>query len=232
MNTISSLILFGVFVMIYGIMMEVFTVLFQLTGITREKAKTQVISLLTNCGFTTSESEIILSSKRRRSLARVTMICGYSFAVIIVSILVNILLTLNQAETRHMFGMVISMGAFLILYFGAMRQQKVRRGFDQLIEKLGNRIMFGKNSNVLILIDIVREKAIVEAVLNHIPQWLDGKKLGESDLKERYHIQILYIRRGEESLSIIDGDTMIQKGDSLLLFGDYKKIKGVFERAD
>ena len=71
-------------------MIEVFTVLFQLTGLTREKAKMQVVSLLTNSGFTTNESEIVMIGKHRRRLAKTVMLCGYSFAVIIVSVLVNI----------------------------------------------------------------------------------------------------------------------------------------------
>ncbi|MFA6709555.1 MAG: hypothetical protein WCR79_07675, partial [Fusobacterium sp.] len=59
--------------------------MFRLTGMSEDKARFQVISLLTNSGFTTSESELILKSKKRRSLAKIIMIFGYTFTATIVS---------------------------------------------------------------------------------------------------------------------------------------------------
>lgn len=100
MDITGSIILFVVFIIVYSIIIETFTVLFRLTGLTQEKAKTQVISLLTNSGFTTSESEVILHSRKRRKLAQLTMMFGYSFTVIIVSVVVNIFLTLSRTEVK------------------------------------------------------------------------------------------------------------------------------------
>ena len=83
MNLTGAFILFGIFIFGYMAIAEVFTVLFRLTGLTREKARFQVISMLTNSGYTTSESELITQSKVRRRLARLTMLFGYSFTVTI-----------------------------------------------------------------------------------------------------------------------------------------------------
>lgn len=228
----SSIVLFGIFIILYGVMIEIFTVLFQLTGITREKARMQVISLLTNCGFTTAESEIIMSAKRRRRLAQITMLCGYSFAVLIVSLLVNVFSNMKQAEIKSLLVTIVPMTIVVVLYFLLMKIKKIRQSFNLLIEKLGNRIMFGKQSNVLILIDMVREKALAETTLINLPTCLHETKLSESNLKEAYGIQILYVKRNGESLEMIDGDTIVRKGDTLLLFGDYKKIRLLFERPE
>ena len=46
MNVTGAFILFGVVILGYMLIAEAFTVLFRLTGLTREKAKFQVISLL------------------------------------------------------------------------------------------------------------------------------------------------------------------------------------------
>ncbi len=232
MNLVSSVVLFAVFTLIYAIITEVFTVLFQLTGVTRDKAQTQVISMLTNSGFTTSESEIIMTSKRRRTLARTTMLCGYSFSVIIVSLLVNFFLNISQAELKHILISLIVAGTFSGIYILLVRRKKIPRQFDVLIEKLGNRLIFGKHSNVLILVDMVREKAIVEVTLDHLPDCLNGIKLAESPLKLQYHIQILYIKRKEVILPVVTGETVVQPGDTLLLFGDYKAMRAVFERPE
>jgi Trk-type K+ transport system membrane component len=46
-------------IVIFLIVVEVITVLFKLTGLSEEKARFQVISLLTGSGFTTKEAELI-----------------------------------------------------------------------------------------------------------------------------------------------------------------------------
>ncbi|MEG0373961.1 MAG: TrkA C-terminal domain-containing protein [Enterococcus sp.] len=232
MNIGGSLVLLGFFVLFYSITVEVFTVLFRLTGVTQDKARTQVISLLTNSGFTTSDSEIIMSSKRRRRLARIAMLSGYFFAVIIVSVLLNIFLSMNYSDVQHWADIVTTVGILACIYILAKRSKKLGQSFDLFIEKLGNRLMFGKHSNPLILIDVVRTKALVEVSLTNIPAFMENKTLIECDLKRDYDIQVLYIRRGGKSLPLIDGNTTIQKEDCLLVFGEYKTIRAVFERVE
>ena len=69
--------------------------LFRITGLTKEKASFQAISLLTNCGFTTGESEVITSDRLRRRIAIAAMISGYSFSVVIVSLLINVFMKVS-----------------------------------------------------------------------------------------------------------------------------------------
>ena len=97
MNIYASASLLAVLVLLYWVMTEVFTVLFRLIGLPEEKARFQVVSLLTSCGFTTSESEMFLSTKSRRRLARICMLIGFIFNVAIVSILINVFLSFNNA---------------------------------------------------------------------------------------------------------------------------------------
>lgn len=77
MSFLSAMVFFAIFILVYILINEIFTVLFRLTGLTEDKAKFQVTSMLTNSGFTTSDSELITSSRVRRKLARITMISGY-----------------------------------------------------------------------------------------------------------------------------------------------------------
>ena len=74
MNLFLASLLFSVIILIYWIILELFTVMFRITGLPDDKARFQVLSLLTGAGFTTRESESILSSKMRRKLAQVTML--------------------------------------------------------------------------------------------------------------------------------------------------------------
>ena len=98
----GSLILFVFFIIIYILISDIITIFFRLTGLTEEKARFQVISLLTNSGFTTRESESVVSSKVRRRLARATMLFGYAFTVTIVSTTVNFFMTLGKSELNSL----------------------------------------------------------------------------------------------------------------------------------
>ena len=102
MNITIALGLFFLFILVYIIIVNIFSILFRLTGLTAEDAKFQVISMLTNCGFTTNRSEIIMVSRLRRRLAKATILFGYSFTVIMVSIFINVFMTWNSSERTNL----------------------------------------------------------------------------------------------------------------------------------
>lgn len=106
MGLIGAVLLFFLFILVYVMIAEIFTVLFRLTGLTEEKAKFQVISMLTNSGYTTQESEVIATSKIRRKLAQITMVFGYAFTVTIVSSVVNIFLALKKTQIQHVIWII------------------------------------------------------------------------------------------------------------------------------
>ncbi|MBR2000686.1 MAG: potassium transporter TrkA, partial [Firmicutes bacterium] len=81
----GALLMFVLLIMFYIVIADIITIFFRLAGMTEEKARFQVISLLTNSGFTTQESEAVVNSKIRRRLATATMIFGYAFTVTILS---------------------------------------------------------------------------------------------------------------------------------------------------
>ena len=90
MGILNAVLLFIVIVLVYWIICEIFTVLFRFTGLPYEKARFQVLSLLTGTGFTTRESEGLVSIRQRRKLAQVTMLFGYVFNITIISLHMNI----------------------------------------------------------------------------------------------------------------------------------------------
>ncbi|MGL5260403.1 MAG: TrkA C-terminal domain-containing protein [Lachnospiraceae bacterium] len=228
MEIINALLLLAVAIILYNILLKVFTVLFQLTGLTKEKARMQTISLLTNSGFTTTESEVIMIGPQRRRLAKIAMLTGYTFAVLIISVLSNIFFTLNQAELQNTLLGVVYTCIFLLIFYVLSKLIFIQNFFNKLIEEVGTRIIFGKDSNILIVIDLIKENAMVEVIIKHLPKELEGKNLFEANLKVNHQIQVLWITRNQQTLELIDGNTIIQTGDQVLLFGDYKEIKQLF----
>ena len=82
MSLVSSIILLVTVIIVYYILSRLYSTLFRLTGIPKEKSAFQAISLLTNAGYTTGESELIVSEKTRRHIATAAMLTGYFFSVI------------------------------------------------------------------------------------------------------------------------------------------------------
>lgn len=117
---------FSLMIFLYWVLSELFTILFRFTGLPDEKTRFQVVSLLTGCGFTTRESEIILSNHSRRNPARITMLLGCVFNITIVSAFINILFSLKAAQVEHtLFGILIPLCAVAVI-FVFMRSPLVR----------------------------------------------------------------------------------------------------------
>ncbi|MCR4697883.1 MAG: potassium transporter TrkA, partial [Bacilli bacterium] len=63
MNFINAILIMVIILLIYLALIKIYMTLFRMTGLSRQKARFQVVSLITGVGFTTSESEIITFDK-------------------------------------------------------------------------------------------------------------------------------------------------------------------------
>lgn len=226
MSLLLTSILIIALVIIFYFIILVFTVLFRLTGLTEEKAKFQVISLLTNCGFTTSESEIITSNKTRRKLARITMLCGYSFFVIFVSLIVNLFFSFSENNLLKSFIICFSFLIVLIMLFLLSRNASMRKHITHTIEKIIKH-KHQEKVNRLVLIDIYDEMVIAEIDLKIIPENLIKMDLSEANINENYNILILFLKRGNIERIPLKED-VLTVGDKIILFGPLDKIKKCF----
>lgn len=230
MRLISAFVFFVIFVLVYIIINEIFTVLFRLTGLTEDKAKFQVTSMLTNSGFTTSESETITSSKVRSKLARITMIFGYAFTVTIVSSLVNFIIAMNNSEIRNIWPSSLALLSILLSVRIVKKHPRIKSSFDRVIEKLGNKCIFGKFSNVIVVLDSYDENVLAEIIITNIPEMLKNKSIEVAKLDSLYNINIMLLKREYDYMRTINSNTVLQEGDTIVVFGDYKNIRNIFEK--
>ena len=227
MNIYLALTLFSLIILIYWVISELFTMLFRFTGVPDEKARFQVISLLTGCGYTTHESELFLSSKSRRRLARVIMLFGYVFNVTIISALVNVFFSLKISEVvSDIVSMIIPLSAAVVIVL-FIRIPKVRTWGERLLEKLVGRIVRRENENTVLLLDYIGNDSIAQVTLNKVPAPYVDKPLSESGIKKEYNILVMLVDRGKAEPAT--ASTVFQTGDKLTVFGDYHTICKVFE---
>ncbi|MBQ9188834.1 MAG: TrkA C-terminal domain-containing protein, partial [Clostridia bacterium] len=227
MNIYLALTLFSLIILIYWVISELFTMLFRFTGVPDEKARFQVISLLTGCGYTTHESELLLSSKSRRRLARVIMLFGYVFNVTIISALVNVFFSLKISEVvSDIISMIIPLSAAVVIVL-FIRIPKVRTWGERLLEKIVGKIVRRENENSVLLLDYIGDDSIAQITLSKVPEAYVNKPLSELGIKKEHNILVMLVDRGKAEP--VTADTVFQTGDKLTVFGDYRTICEVFD---
>ncbi len=229
MNITLALLLFSFIILLYWVITELFTFFFRLTGLPAEKARFQVISLLTGTGFTTRESEIVLSSRRRRRLARITMLFGYVFNVTIVSAFINVFLSMKIIQVGHeLFGLLIPL-ATVALIFIFMRVPKIHAWGENLLRRFADRVLDRKETfNAVMLVDHISSESIVQVTLRYIPEEYQGLTLAETRLRAETGILVMLVERQGSKPMPAHATTVFEPGDRLTVFGDYQTICKTF----
>lgn len=229
MNVYMALVLFSLVVLVYWIITELFTILFRFTGLPDERARFQVISLLTGCGYTTKESEMFLSNRRRRHMARITMLFGYVFNITIVSAFVNVFLSLKLSQAEHYyFGILIPLAAVAII-FVFMRVPRVRAWGDTQLQRIADKLAGRTDSfNTVLLLDYIGTETIALVTLKHIPEEYQGVPLSQTGLKSNTGILVMLVERPGQKAEPAGADTVFSVGDKLTVFGDYNTISTAF----
>ena len=219
---------------IYMLMIEIFSVAFKLTGLATKKLKFQVASLFTGAGFTTAESELITNDERRRRIAVACMYTGHIFSVVIMGLVINVFISIwmtigdTQVNFNEWYFIVfyVSIGIFLLVAF--IKIPPINKRFQKLLENIAiNASKRRRTSNIITVLDYYGKSAVVEVILNRLPEYAKETTLFEMGLTKKYAFIILSIRRGNRRVSV-SKDTMIVKGDIVLAYGVINDIKAAF----
>ena len=229
MNITVALLLFSFIILLYWVIAELFSFFFRLTGLPAERARFQVISLLTGTGFTTRESEVVLTTRIRRRLARATMLFGYVFNITIVSAFINVFISMKLSQVgHHVFGFLIPLGT-VALIFVFMRVPKVHAWGDSQLRRLADRVFDRKETfNAVMLVDNIGSGSIAQITLRHIPDEYSGLNLAETHLRAETGILVMLVEHPGGKAIAAGADTVFSVGDKLTVFGDYRTICKAF----
>ena len=221
---------------IYMFMIEIFSVAFKLTGLATSKIKFQVASLFTASGFTTQESELITNDDRRRRIAVACMYTGHIFSVVIMGLIINVLISIGETINADRSGRTftewyfivfyISLGVFLLVLITKI--PAINKRFQKLLENIAiNTSKSRRESNIVTVLDYYGRSAIVEVVLNKLPDFAKEVSLHDMALTKKYALILLSLRRGNRRVSI-SKDTMLIKGDVIVAYGHINDIREAF----
>ncbi|WP_160724158.1 TrkA C-terminal domain-containing protein [Bacillus sp. USDA818B3_A] len=218
-----NLLFLFIYLVIILAVIEIFVVLFRLTGLKVEVSRFQVISMMTGTGFTTGESELILGHPIRRKLALILILFGaFSLAVIISSI--SEFLSEGLKAKEILIGTFAVIIILVVLKIKAVQRQLTKffnREMKQNIElaDLPLRDVFLKNKEDFLLHLFIYEdsklvhQTLQEAVKDH----------------DELELVVLYIQRGDIQIRKHLYDTKIHEGDQLLIYGVEDVIHKVFQ---
>ena len=227
LNLVFLILLF--LIVLYIVFIEIFTIIFMITGMSHTRARFQVISLLTNCGFTTAESEIVVSSRKRRKIALTIMIFGNIYNVSIVSLLVNAIMSFSKDKNFNTVSAILSLLAFLGFLIIIKRVPFIRITFDKAVKHIATKVMFSKRANPLLILDNFHGYVIVEVKLIEVPERLAYKTLLESRISQDYGIRVLAIKRNDITIGDVSKDEMVLDNDRLIAYGPLANIIEVFK---
>ena len=228
MSLVSSITLLVTVIIVYYFLSRLYSILFRLTGIPKEKSGFQAISLLTNAGYTTSESELIVSEKTRRHIATAAMLTGYFFSVIIVSLFINLFSTIDfTGAEEQLVPLIVGFGG-LILFFLILRIPFISKGLSKMMEAITvNAYKKASKDNYISVLDTYGKDAVAIISLYKVPEFLEGKCIGDSDIRKKYNVNILmYTRNGQNHY--VTADTILSNKDTLIAFGPLESIREAF----
>lgn len=225
MASVLSLI---VIVTVSVLITRVATIALVHTGLSEQVARFQARSAFTGVGFTTRESERVVSHPVRRRIIMTLMLLGN---VGIISVLASLLLTFmgNRAGTVEWLYRIATLiiGLSALWYFST--SAFVNKWLSRWINYLLNTYTDIKIRDFSGLLHLAHGYEISEMMVDK-GHWMVNRKLSELQLREE-GLNLLGIEREDgDYVGLPQGDTMICEGDLLILYGKDQALSSLNKR--
>ncbi len=201
---------------------EIASVALSITGLAHDKARFQALSALTGTGFTTRDSELIVSHRQRRAIVMGLMIIGNIGIILILS---NIIVSKTTVYLFVKLGILFTLLFFLYKitsYKGLMRKLK-----SKIEDKLLASSVFEKRAIEEIL-NLAQGYGVVELNLKENFPYI-GHTLAESPLRDK-DILVLAIKRDQTTIPAPKGQRKMQIDDTLICYGKLASMKELISK--
>jgi K+/H+ antiporter YhaU regulatory subunit KhtT len=194
------------------------------TGLPRESARFQARSALTGAGFTTNESESVVSHPVRRRIILILMLIGNAGIVTAISTL--ILTFVNRGDDTSMLlrvSLLIS-GTSILLYLS--QSKWVDKRLSNIIDKFLKKYSSLKVQDYASLMHLSKDYRLAELAVQE-KDWISEKTLKDAQLSQEGLLVLGVKRSNGKYIGAPRGSTMISAGDILIVYGRLDEIKNV-----
>ena len=198
-----------------------------LTGMSDSSAKFQARSALSGTGFTTVESEVIMTDHRRRNIILKLMLIGNVGFVATMATGVSSFIYMKSDEGCLSIIVFLSGLAFLLFLTVSKTTEKYLRKIIQKIFREHTDFAVKDFDNLLCL----NGKFILAEIPVEKNDWLKNKSLKEAQLNKE-GVLVLGIRKSTgEYIGIPQPDTIFQLDDLIILYGHSEQLDAINKRS-
>lgn len=203
------------------------TIALTYTGMSRESARFQARSAFTGTGFTTSESENIVTHPVRRRIILVLMLFGNAG---IAAVLTSLILTFVGEEQGGMLTLKIFLVICVVLALWLIASSRwVDRRLSKMIEHMLNRYTRLEIRDYASLLHLAGEYKVSEMHVD--PQsWLVNESLANLKLSDEGLLILGIERVSGEFIGAPNGETRLEEGDNVIIYGRDSTIAELSQR--
>src|SRR5699024_8131373 len=197
------------------------------TGLSRESARFQARSALTGAGFTTTESEKVVSHPVRRRVILMLMLIGNAGIVTAVSSLI-LTFVIPKSTVSLISSIVIIIGAVGTVWWAA-QSEVVDRLLSRMIDKALQRYTSIDVRDYAAILHLAGDYQITELRVQE-EDWIAHKLLKDARLSHE-GIMVLGIQREQGNyIGTPSGDTEIRPHDVLTIYGKASRFDKLVNR--
>ena len=203
------------------------TIALTYTGMSRESARFQARSAFTGTGFTTSESEKIVTHPVRRRIILLLMLFGNAG---IAAVLTSLILTFVGEEEGTMLTVKIVLVISGVVALWAIASSRwVDRQLSKVIEFMLSRYTRLEVRDYASLLHLAGEYKVSE--LHVDPEsWLANQNLANLKLRDEGLLVLGIERMSGEFIGTPNGSTVLEEGDNVILYGRDSTIAELSQR--
>lgn len=221
----TAIILLLLVVLVGLLITRIATAALMATGMSRQYAKFQSRSAFTGVGFTTDEAENVVTHPIRRRVVMVLMLLGNAgIATVIATLLVGF--------TGAQLGEQLQRGVVLVAGLAAIWVVASNRRADEILQRFFARILRSRYQlevqDYAGLLRVGADYAIGELQVQD-GDWLADRTLAELRLTDE-GVTVLGVERDGSYFGTPGGDTRLEPGDTLTLYGRDDALKSLDER--
>ncbi len=211
------------YIFIFMLSIEIFTAIFQIGGMSRVKARFQVLSLLTNSGFKTKESELITNDNFKRKVALFIMIYTYISLLVFISSVVYVAV---KGSPLTMFVYVI---AEIIVFYNIFTMVSVKKIVYNLVYWFSTKHLLEKDANTLKVIEEYNTKVLATVTINSLAEDINNVEIQTLEQLSTLEIQVLCIERQSVLINTVLPTQKLTVGDKVTVYGDLINIQFLFK---
>ena len=210
-----------VIILLSLVVTRVATVALTLTGLSEETARFQSRSAFTGCGFSTHESEQIMSHPVRRRIVMLLMLLGNAGIVTAVSSFVLAFVTTSQGD-RLLLRLGVLAAGLIVLAVLASSSYAYRQMF-RLIRWALQKWTDVQVKDYASLLRLADDHTVAEVQVEE-GDWVAGQTLSELQLS-REGVTVLGIQRPDLGyVGVVTGEAAIRPGDLMILYGRLQAV--------